>query len=97
MDVQHAARPCLDQERRQQPHIAGQADDLDPGGAQRAVDCDFMRRAVAAERAMGDHRHGHSGRGGEGKTGCLGTIGNDQLDASREIRILGRREECLKV
>ena len=53
VDVQHAALPDLDQERRQQSHVAGEADDLDAGLAQRRIDRRLVRGAVGAEAAGG--------------------------------------------
>jgi len=54
VDVQHPALPGGHQERRQQPHVAGEADDLDARLPQRRVDHRLMRGAVLAEAAVVD-------------------------------------------
>jgi hypothetical protein len=41
--------PRVDQQRRQQSHVAGEADDLDPRVAQRGIDLRLMRGPIAAE------------------------------------------------
>ena len=79
-------RPCqaLDQERRQQPHVAGEADDLDAGRAQRGVDRRLVRGAVAAEAAMVDDRGRDAGRRRERKPGGVGPVGQHQHDLGRD-------------
>ncbi len=94
VDVQHAAGPAVHEPGRQQPHVAGEAHQLDTVRGQHAVHRALVRLAVAAERAVVDRRGRHPGlprpvqrRGG-------GLVGQHQRDRGREGRVGAARSRA---
>ena len=56
MDVEHSAVPALDELGREQPHEAGETDQLDPPLVQRRLQHGLEACAILAERLALDHQ-----------------------------------------
>ena len=97
VDVQHAALPGGDEERREDPHVACEANELDAVGAQDGVDPAFMGFAVAAEGAMVDGERRDAGAGGGGEAGRVGDVGDDDGDVGRVVRGGGGLDQAAHV
>ena len=97
MDVQHPAFPGVDQERRQDPHVAGQGDHLDPALAQGRVDGAFVGLAVLAERLLVDAEGLDAFGRRRGQAAGVRLVGQDEGDLERAGRRLRRADQGLHV
>src|SRR5580700_4128306 len=93
MNVQQAAAPARDEPRRQEPHEAGEADQIDMVRVQGVVERTFERLAVFAKRPVIDDRGGDARKPCPGETRCIGRIGQDEHDLRRIVRRLGRFDQ----
>jgi hypothetical protein len=84
MDIDHAVAPGGDEARRQQPHEAGEADELGARRLERAVEgaVELGARGVVAMR---HDRGADAGGRGAGEAGRRGLIRQHQHDLGRRI------------
>ncbi len=84
-------RPCQrpTSQGREQPHVAGEADQPDPGLGQGGVDRSLVRLAVAPEWVVVEGGGGDAGRGGGAQAGGVRGIGQHQRDLGRVVRVAG--------
>ncbi len=61
MDIEHAPGPMRDEAGREQPHEAGETDEIDAVFFQHRLNGAVERRAVLAEVGMIDHLGGDAG------------------------------------
>ena len=83
VDVEKPALPALHERWREQPHEAGEADEIDLMPREHLLDCLFERRPVAIELPMVDDMYGNSRRFRARKAGRLGPIGDHEHDLGR--------------
>src|SRR5262249_34175478 len=92
----HAIAPAFDELRCEQAHEAGQADEVDVGGAQAAVELGIECEAIPVG-AMIDHVRGKAEHPGMTQTGGLGIVGHDERDLRRSLRRAAGLDQRLHV
>ena len=84
VDVEHAAGPVPDEPRRQQPHEAGEADEIDAVCFEHRLHRALERLAVLAMRGVIDDRGRHPGGAGVQQAAGIGTVRQNERDLRRE-------------
>src|SRR6185436_13248213 len=85
MNVEHAPAPARDEPRRQQPHEAGEANEINPVRLELMVERAFERLALLVEGGVIDDRNRHALLARAREALRVGAIRYDERDLGRVV------------